>query len=229
LKLVIFDLDQTLVDFVLLHNEVTHRMLKKHFGVEAWLTEVEHAGRSQRDGMRNLAELKGVPANVFNGKVDRILEDFGAEFAASMPADASNHILAGARELLETLSGTNNVVVLYTGDAPGVVDAVLLATGLGRYFAYRFSGTEVEKREDMVALAMQEAEAATGRQFKEKDVVIIGDSIRDVECGLKFNALVIGVATGYYSAPELVRAGADFAVRSLRECKTILDAITKAG
>jgi len=213
------------VDFVQLHNEVTHRMLKKYFGVEAWLTEVEHAGRSQRDGMRNLAELKGIPANVFDSKADRILEDFGAEFAASMPADAPEHILPGALELLETLSRTSNVVVLYTGDAPGVIDAVFRATGLGRYFAYRFSGTEVEKREDMVTLATQKAEAATGRQFKDKDVVIIGDSIRDVECGLKFNALTIGVATGYYSAPELVKAGADLAVRSLEESKIILDAI----
>ncbi len=29
MKLIIFDMDQTLVDFVQLHNEVTHRMLKK--------------------------------------------------------------------------------------------------------------------------------------------------------------------------------------------------------
>ena len=225
MKLIIFDLDQTLVDFVQLHNEVTHRMLKKYFGVEAWLTEVEHAGRSQRDGMRNLAEVKGVPAKVFDSKSDRLLEDFGAEFAASMPADASRHILPGAQELLETLSRTGNVVVLYTGDAPGVIDAVYRATGLGRYFAYRFSGTEVEKREDMVTLAIQKTEAATGKQFRGKDVVIIGDSIRDVECGLKFNALTIGVATGYYPASELVKAGADLAVRSLEGSKTILDAI----
>jgi phosphoglycolate phosphatase len=229
LKLVIFDLDQTLVDFVQLHNEVTHRMLKKHFGVEAWLTEVEHAGRSQRDGMRNLAELKGVPANVFDNSADRMLADFGVEFAASMPAEASQHILPGARDLLETLSGTGNVVALYTGDAPGVVDAVLRATGLGRCFAYRFSGTEVEKREDMVKMAIQRAEAATGKQFKDKNVVIIGDSIRDVECGLKFNALIIGVATGYYTGPELAKAGADITVRSLEESTTIQDAIMKPG
>src|SRR5512139_990010 len=104
MKLIIFDLDQTLVDFVQLHNEVTHRMLKKYFGIEAWLTEVEHAGRSQRDGMRALAELKGIPAKVFDSNADRMLADFGTEFAASMPADASKHILAGARELLETLA-----------------------------------------------------------------------------------------------------------------------------
>ncbi len=225
MKLIIFDLDQTLVDFVDLHNEVTHRMLKRHFGVEAWLSEVEHAGRSQRDGMRNLAELKGIRADVFDSKADRMLEDFGVEFAASMPADVSKHVLPGAQELLEMLSRTGNMIVLYTGDAPGVIDAVFLATGLGRYFAYRYSGTEVEKREDMVTLAIHEAEAATGREFKGKDLVIIGDSIRDMECGRKFNALAIGVATGYYSASELKKTGADLAVRSLEDSKTILAAI----
>jgi phosphoglycolate phosphatase len=224
-KLIIFDLDETLVDFLQLHNDVTNRVLKKFFGVEAWLTEVEHAGRSQRDVMRELAGLKGVPGDVFDTKADRVLDEFGIEFAASMPADVTGRILPGAEELLTTLSQTDNVLALYTGDAPGVVDAVFRATGFGRYFAYRFSGTQVERREDMVKLAIKKAEADTGVEFMGKDVVIIGDSVRDVECGQIFNALTIGVASGSYSAEELVRAGAYIVVSSLKEERTILDAI----
>lgn len=225
MKLFIFDLDETLVDFFVLHNEVTHRVLKKFFGVEAWLTEVEHAGRSQRDGMRELAGLKGVPRYVFDKQADRVLDEFGIEFAARMPADVTDSILPGAEELLTALSQTDSVLALYTGDAPGVVDAVFRATGFGRYFAYRFSGTQFKRREDMVKLAIQKAEADTGLEFKGKDVVIIGDSIRDVECGRVFDALTIGVASGSYSAEELAQAGAGIVVKSLKEERTILDAI----
>ncbi len=225
MKMVIFDLDQTLVDFGQLHIEVTHRLLNKYFGIDAWLTEIDYAGTSQRSGMWRLAQMKGVSEAAFESKIDLILQQFGPEFAASMPADATKSILPGAMELLETLSRTDNVLVLYTGDAPSTVEAILRATGLGRYFAYRFSGTEFPKREDMVALAIQEAEGSTGRQFKGKDIVIIGDSVRDVECGRKFDALVICVTTGYHTATDLAKAGADLVVSSLSERRKILDAI----
>jgi phosphoglycolate phosphatase len=227
MKLIIFDLDQTLVDLGQLHNEVTHRLLKEFFGIEAWLTEVEHAGRSQRDGLRHLAELKGVPGPLFDSRVDRILDEFGNEFASRMPLDAAKHVLPGATDLLARLSAAGHILVLYTGDAPGVVRAVLEATGLGRYFTHRFSGTEVRRREDMVTLAIAAAVADTGRDFRDKDVVIIGDALRDVECGRTFNALTIGVATGYYTAAELAQAGADLTVPNLQESRLILDAIER--
>jgi len=175
--------------------------------------------------MWDLARMKGVPAEVFDRKIDRLLAEFGAEFAASMPEDMSKHILPGVPDLLDALSRTGNILMLYTGDSPEVAEAALQATGFGRYFRYRFFGTQHKKREDMVALAIRQAEESSGQQFKGKAVVIIGDSLRDVDCGRIFRALVIGVATGYYSTRELVDAGADLAVRSLQESKTILDAI----
>jgi phosphoglycolate phosphatase-like HAD superfamily hydrolase len=225
MKLIIFDLDQTLVDFAQLHNEVTHRLLKEFFGVEAWLTEVEHAGRSQRDGMRNLAELKGVTRTAFDSSIDRMLERFGIDFAAGMPAEPSRHVLPGAVELLDGLSRAGHVLALYTGDAPGVVEAVLQATGLSRYFSYRFSGTQVKQRHEMVKMAIERAEADFRSRFEGRSVVVIGDSLRDVECGRLFGAFAIGVATGYYSAQELAAAGADLVVGSLQEKKVVLDAI----
>jgi phosphoglycolate phosphatase len=228
MKLIIFDLDQTLVDLGQLHNEVTHRLLKEFFGVEAWLTEVEHSGRSQRDGLRHLATLKGVPQAVFEDGIDALLAEFGTEFATNMPPDISNHVLPGAAELLDTLSRTEHRVALYTGDAPGVVEAVLQATGLGHYFASRFSGTQFDSREDMVRAVIRDAETATGQGFQNKNVVIIGDALRDITCGRAVNAFTIGVATGYYSTLELAKAGADLVVGSLRRDGQIMLAAIEA-
>ena len=193
MKLIIFDLDQTLVDFVPLHNELTHRLFKKYFAVEAWLSEIDHHGRSQSDGMRNLAKLKGVP-EIPDSLMGQILEEFGRDFAAEMPHDVSASILPGARELLDSLSHTDNVIALYTGDAPEVVSAVFQATGFGKYFAFRFYGTQFAERAEMVKMAVEKAQQATGWEFKDANVVIVGDALRDVECGLKFNAFTISVA-----------------------------------
>jgi phosphoglycolate phosphatase len=161
--------------------------------------------------------------------VEQVLADFGAEFgaelAANMPAGVSGILLPGAAALLQALSRTDSVLTLYTGDAPGVVDAVLGATGLGSFFAYRFSGTQFAKREDMVQQAIASAGAGARHEFRGKDVVIIGDAIRDVQCGLAFQALTIGVATGDYSAEQLKQAGADIVVQTLQDTRGIMAAV----
>ncbi len=38
MKLVIFDLDQTLVDFISMHDEVTQKLFRKFFDVDARFT-----------------------------------------------------------------------------------------------------------------------------------------------------------------------------------------------
>jgi phosphoglycolate phosphatase-like HAD superfamily hydrolase len=107
--------------------------------------------------------------------------------------------LPGVKPLLDELSKTRNLVVLYTGDSPGVTQLVLKATGLSKYFKFSVYGTEAKSRVDMARLAIKKAEQLTGDRFKGKDVVIVGDSVRDIECGKQLNALTIAVATGFYS------------------------------
>jgi phosphoglycolate phosphatase-like HAD superfamily hydrolase len=77
----------------------------------------------------------------------------------------------------------------------------------------------------MVRLAIDKAEKSTGRQFRDKNVVIIGDSLRDIECGKLFNARTIAVATGFHSQEELLKAGPDYLFDSLKDHRRVLKAI----
>ncbi len=116
------------------------------------------------------------------------------------------YILPGAKELLEELSKTNHIIALYTGDSPEVVHHVFRTTPLGKYFRFCLYGTEVETRAEMVKLAIQKAEKLAGREFKNKNIVLIGDSLRDIECGKLFSAITIAVATSFHSKAELSKA-----------------------
>jgi phosphoglycolate phosphatase len=55
--------------------------------------------------------------------------------------------------------------------------------------------------------------------------VIIGDSIRDVECGRLFGALTIAVATGFHSKEELLKAEPDYPFDNLKNYRKVLKAI----
>jgi phosphoglycolate phosphatase len=222
MKLVIFDLDQTLVDFLPVHDEAARRLFWKLFHVDARLTEIDYAGRSLTDSFRELARVKNIPEDVFHKKSRLLLESYEAFFSELIPGDAEKYVLPGARELLGELSKTENVVVLYTGDSAGIVSQVFRVTGLDRYFRFCFYGTEVKSRCDMVRLAIDKAEKMTGRDFSGKNTVVIGDSIRDIECGQRFNALAIAVATGFYSRAQLSAKSPDYLLDNMKNFKKVL-------
>lgn len=226
MKLVIFDLDQTLVDFIAIHDETTLELFRRFFGVHARLSDIDFAGRSLADNFAELARLHHVPADKFQARLAELLESYDRVFAAKMPREASKYVLPGAKELLEGLSRTDNLMVLYTGDSPGIVDAVFQATGLGKYFRYCQYGTEVKTRAEMVRLALVKAERLMGKRFKGKDIVIIGDSIRDVEVGKEFKALTIAVASGFHSAKELAARKPNYLFPSLEDYRKVLKAIS---
>ncbi len=191
MKLVIFDLDQTLVDFLPVHEAVTTSLFQRFFNVDARLTEIDFAGKNLKDNFRQLARLKGIPDEVIDRNMPQLLESYDALFAASLPKDARRYVLPGARKLLEELAKTTHIIALYTGDSPGIVDAVFKATGPGKFFRFCFYGTEVVSRAEMVRLAIARGRELTGKTFENKDIVIVGDSVRDVECGKLFGALTI--------------------------------------
>ena len=47
IKLVISDLDQTLVDFISIHDEVTQKLFRRYFSVDARLTDIDFKSRAR--------------------------------------------------------------------------------------------------------------------------------------------------------------------------------------
>lgn len=225
MKLIIFDLDQTLVDLIKIHDEAVRRFFRSMFDREARLTEIDFAGRSLTENLIELGRRKGVSEELARKKGGELLERYEQIFFEIMPQDASSYILPGVYELLERLSRTNNLLVLYTGNSPGITKLVLETTGLEKYFSLSLSGTRVKKRADMVRQAIIEAERITGKKLEGKDIVIIGDSVRDVECGKEFNALTIAVATGFHTEEALRKKAPDYLFKDLTDYNRIMQSI----
>jgi phosphoglycolate phosphatase len=225
MKLVIFDLDQTLVDLISVHDAAIQELFKSYFGVDASLREIDFAGKSLTENMAELARLKGIVHSEFTNKSKFLIERYEKIFQAKIPPTASNYILPGVKSLLDELSKTCNLVVLYTGDSPGVTQRILEATGLDKYFKFSVYGTEAKSRVDMARLAIKKAEQLTGARFKGNDVVIVGDSVRDVECGKQINALTIAVATGFHSKEELLSKKPDYLFKNLENYWKVLNII----
>ncbi|MDO8567260.1 MAG: HAD family hydrolase [Dehalococcoidales bacterium] len=223
MKLVIFDLDQTVVDFIPLHDETMERFFLKKFGVKARLSDTDFAGKGLDNNLIELARLKGLPEEKVKG--EDVIREYERLFAGAVPKDGSKFILPGVKDLLYALTRTDNLVVLYTGSSPGIIDAVMKSTGLGRYFKFCLSSTQAKSRADMVRQAIERAQQLAGKEFQGKDIVIIGDAVIDIECGKLFNALTIAVATGFHPEEKLSSRHPDYIFPNLKDYQKVLKAI----
>lgn len=229
MKLIIFDMDQTLVDFISVHDDATRELFNRFFHVDARLTEIDFAGRSLAENFLELARLKGIPEAEVGKNSQTLVENYERIFGEKLAQEAPDHVLPGVRKLLEELAKTDNFVVLYTGDSAGIVDRVLKATGLGKYFRFAVYGTDAPTRVGMVRLAVGRAESIAGKKFSDKDVVIIGDSLRDVNSGKQLGAMTIAVATGFHSEAALRASEPDYFFKDLKNYRKVLRAITESG
>jgi phosphoglycolate phosphatase-like HAD superfamily hydrolase len=91
------------------------------------------------------------------------------------------------------------------------------------------AGSDDSVRWRLVRIAQLRAEAKyPGRLFARSNTVVIGDTPRDVQTGLKEGARVIAVATGSSSAAELRAAGADVVLANLVDTAALLRAVLEA-
>lgn len=225
MKLVIFDLDQTLVELLPIHNAAMEQVFQEFFGVKARFTEIDYAGRSLLENLMELARLKRVSEAIVREKARKLLERYDERFVENVPQDASRYVLPGVKELLEGLSRRGHMIVLYTGDSARVASKALAATSLAKYFRFCLYGTEVQARADMIGIAIERAGRLAGKPFRGKDVIVIGDSVRDVDAGKQFQTLTIAIATGTHSPEELSQRQPDYLFKDLSDYRRVLDII----
>lgn len=219
-KLILFDVDQTLVDALAHHNVAYKKAFKEVFNVDAQLTDIKFAGKIVPNIIRELGELKGIPKDVVKSKLTETVERVESFFKESV-AKGEIKVLPGVRELLEKLKERDNILGVVTGNPEGITQSILEKGKLKGYFDILVYGSEGKDRAELVGLAIAEAGRKFGEKFYGKDVVIVGDSIHDIECGKPHGSITIAVTTGFYSKEELMKHSPDYLFKDLADPKIL--------
>jgi phosphoglycolate phosphatase-like HAD superfamily hydrolase len=127
--------------------------------------------------------------------------------------------LPGVLRLLDTLRSNANLTVgLLTGNYRDAAPHKLNAAGIDPlFFRIAVFGDDAVDRRAMVALAIARHEAAIAASIDRRQVIIIGDTPRDIDCAHANGALCLAVATGRYTVQELIDAGADATAEDLTD------------
>jgi phosphoglycolate phosphatase-like HAD superfamily hydrolase len=97
---------------------------------------------------------------------------------------------------------------LLTGNIVGGARLKLGSVGIAARFPVGSYGSDHEERDRLPAIAIERAAAHFGVPFEKGRVVVIGDTPRDVRCGLHEGVRTVAVATGRFGADDLRKAGA---------------------
>ncbi len=135
-------------------------------------------------------------------------------------------VLGGVQALLERLARIPEVTLaLLTGNIEPGARVKLTPWELNPYFGFGAFGSDASDRTDLPPIAVKRAREETGRRFGGRDVVIIGDSVWDVRCGVPHDATTIAVASGKTPAEILRAEKPDHFFPSLAETEGVVDAI----
>lgn len=224
MRIVLFDVDGTLLWSDGAGRRAVHRALKDVLGIERPAAGFRFDGRTDPEIVRLLAAAAGrdhdpkTVAGVLAHYVG-LLDD-----ELSRPGHKTK-VYPGVFELVAALERRGDCVVgLLTGNIAEGARLKLASGGLdiARFRVGAF-GSDHEVRAELPAIAQRRAREM-GLEAAGKEIVIIGDTPADVTCGRAIGARAIGVATGSYTVPDLIAAGAYAAFQDLSDTAAVVAA-----
>ena len=123
--------------------------------------------------------------------------------------------LDGAEEMISTLAGRSEVMGLLTGNTQMGAHVKMRHFKLDGHFPFGAYGSDHADRNELGAIALKRANQHAGENFAPGEVLVIGDTPKDISCAKALGAKCLAVATGKFSADDLKLSGADHVVESL--------------
>jgi len=213
---ILFDIDGTLVSTGGASDRAWKRAFKELHDVDVDVPAVTGKGIPDPEVGRQvfLAALGREPSEEEAEVLMRRRLDHLPEEVESSPGF---EVHEGVADLLERLIDEGRLLGLTTGNVEEAAHIKLSRAGLNRFFSFGGYGSDSPDRTELTKKALERAELVSGRSLDLASCFSCGDTPRDVEAGHGAGLRVVGVATGEYTVEQLLEAGADAAVASLRD------------
>ncbi len=201
IKLVIFDLDGTLIDTVsLVVNSLSAAF--NHFG---YIPPSEKEIRSI-SGLRIDIALRQLAPNLSNEQLNLVGEKYRQNYLHSALSANREPLFEGALELIDELSRRDNfLMAIATGKPMAGTKRILKEHNIINYFSSLQTpdNNKSKPNPQMIYSAMEKVGA------KKENSLMIGDTVHDMHLAKNANVKSIAVGWGYHTKEELIKAGAD--------------------
>ncbi len=217
MKLILFDIDGTLLDCGRQVRPLLAGALEAVYGTAGDIDGYDFAGKPDPRIVLDLMTGAGLDSTRVVERLPRLQALYVAELERGLRVERMR-LLPGVREVLDRLHRQSAVTLgLVTGNWEAGARIKLGRLGLNDYFAFGAFGDDGTDRSMLPPVARARASAHAGREFAADEILIVGDSLLDVECARRNGLRSLAVATGRTAAAALAAAGADWVIADLFE------------
>jgi phosphoglycolate phosphatase len=227
-RLVLFDIDGTMLQSNGAGRRAMLTALREVFGTPG-PEDHRYDGKTDPQIVREVMRLEGHHDTHIDERMGVLMRRYLERLEDEL-RHVATLVHPGIFELLAALERRRDSVLgLLTGNLREGAYAKLRAAGIDpdRFRVGAF-GSDHENRPELPAIARQRAHDELGVGLRGEDLVVIGDTPADIECGRSLGVRAIGVATGAYSVDELLDCGAYAAFDTLADTERVMRAIVDA-
>ena len=216
---VLFDVDGTLVDTGGRGRQAFVRALERATGVPDDLSYLSFAGNTDLNVLGLVMSRRRLP---LSPDLSRRVFDFVAEELRQALLLNPALEIPGAGAFLSLLADSGAALGLVTGNVRPCAFLKLASAGLDRHFSFGGFGDDHPDRSHIARAALVAAREI-GLDPSPGRICLVGDTPLDVAAGRALGIPVLGVASGKFSAADLLDAGATFAAPDLSDAPRLFD------
>ena len=215
-KLVLFDIDGTLVHTGGAGIKAFAKVFATEFGKPNGTEKIKFAGRTDVGLVREFFLANNIKPSAEN--FARFFERY-VFWLDHILADSKTEACPGIWELIRELQALPNppTLGLLTGNIRLGAQIKLTHYGLWEHFRTGGFADDHEDRNQIAKVARERGAKFLRRKLSGDEILVIGDTPRDVECGRAIGAKTLAVATGMYPIEKLRAEKADWTVDTLEQ------------
>ena len=225
-KLILWDIDGTLLYSGGVAGEAMRASMERVYGSASSESRLSYAGKTDRQII--LETFAERDHDELISSIDHFTTTYVEVLTSRRDAFLARcRVLEGVVPALERLTTADVIQSVLTGNLQPIAKIKLGLMGLTRFLDLDIGayGSDHHRRTELVPIAAARAAQRYGRAFAGTDVVVIGDTPHDIDCGRATGARTIAVATGPFSTDALRAHGADIVLENLADTDAVIAAI----
>ncbi len=225
-KLLLWDIDGTLIHNGLAGHRAIERAWKQVTGIEVDLYQIDYTGRTDKMIGHMLFEYCKIPFNqdLLHDHIEAYLVILKEELAQTPEGQR----LPGIIDVLQAVSQRADIRQgLLTGNMERGAEAKLTHYQLWHFFEFGAYADDSHIRNELGPHALRRASQKYGCDFSPQQVFIIGDTPHDIQCAQVIGARAVAVATGKFSLQQLQAHQPDLLLNDLSDISGFLQQIDR--
>ncbi|MBI3820315.1 MAG: HAD family hydrolase [Planctomycetes bacterium] len=225
-KLILWDIDGTLVFFRGVGRRAAGGAFEEVFKIQSVAertANVHFAGATDGRILREMAAFCKIASREYEERLELLKESYLSKLQLEIDRFAHDAVLPGAADAIALVSArTDCRQALLTGNYERGARIKLKPTGLDHHFKTGGFGDDHEDRRIVASVARRRSSEYHRIEVAPENVIVIGDTIHDVDCAVANGFRCIAVCTGHDTKESLAAAGAHAVLKDLTEFKDSL-------